>query len=261
MTACRTARTALCAFVDGALPGDEHQAMAAHLDACERCRADVAALTTLRALVASTAPDAPMPPALVGKVSRALGNAREREAPPLRTAWKSTTRTVAALAAGIAALGLLAAIAVRLLRSPDSGPAPSRLVAELVDDHVRYLASPNPGDVDVRTSSEAARFFDGKLTCSVPVPEAAGVSLRAARLCYVLDRRVALLFYQGGHGRVSLFVIPDHDHALAREIGGWESGCRTGGAGYSLCAWPREKMVLVAVGESAGDLRSLAAVK
>ena len=252
MSFCPRDRSLIDALIDAALEPEDRARLEEHMADCARCRSEAEGIRAVRALVGASAVDRPPPPSLVLRVRSALAEAREKESTngvrPVRRAWL-------AAAAALLVVGAIAVGVSYRLRDERQSATGSRMVTELIDDHIRYLASPAPMEVTASRPDEVARFFEGKLTCSVTPPQTEA-RLLGARLCYVLDRRVALLFYDRVPGRSSVFLMPDHDGALARAASRWPGSCHEGRAGFRLCVWDHGGMVLAAVGEDESALRA-----
>jgi anti-sigma factor RsiW len=93
------------AYALDALDADEAEAYAAHLGQCERCRADLAALTETAASLA-WAVDAPAPPArLRGRILKAAA-AERTNVVQLRRPWLFRATAAAAAVAACTAVGL-----------------------------------------------------------------------------------------------------------------------------------------------------------
>ncbi len=127
-----------------------------------------------------------------------------------------------------------------------SSSVPSRareVVAETVDDHIRYVLNPGAG-LDMSTSDPEflSQWFQGRLDIGVSIPslERAGLQLRGGRVCYLLDRRVAYLMYEKEGKRFSLFVMDQTGVHFPRgkdlTLGGHRL-CLTSYKGYNLAVW------------------------
>jgi len=109
-------------------PGEAR--MRAHLDGCERCRADLARLRTTRALV-STLPPEPMPAQVSARIDAALAEAADTPATttvePLerRRRWRNTPTLAGAAAAAAVALLVGAIVTGRVSHHSDNGSAAS----------------------------------------------------------------------------------------------------------------------------------------
>jgi len=89
---CERAREGIPEYAFGGLHPEERAALAAHLEACEDCRAEA----ELVALLSASRPE--VPPALAGRIQSAL-EARTR--PVMRPWWGLAAAAVAAVALGI----------------------------------------------------------------------------------------------------------------------------------------------------------------
>ncbi len=175
-------------FVDGALDGDERDAVEAHLRSCPSCQAQAAGEQAVRQCLKRL--PSPAPP---------LGlEARLRERLHARRAVRR--RTWAGVAIGFAVLALLL-----------WGRGSASLVAwELSRDHDACYSRPRP---PARVASTDAQIVSGWLAregTSLPaVPARLGaLGLRGARYCYLPDVSAAAhLYYSSADRRLSLFVV------------------------------------------------------
>jgi anti-sigma factor RsiW len=149
----------------------------------------------------------------------------------------------AALAVGLG--GLL------LQRGADRSADSASLTSELVNDHLRVLASQHPIEIESGGSHQVKPWFEGKLDFApvVPAPEGGDLTLRGGSVGYVFDRKAAVLVYRLRLHVVTLLVFradglpwpgasdrqrgpPQLDERSARgfHVMLW----RSGGLGYAL---------------------------
>ena len=193
---CETWQDKLDAFVDAELPAAQAAAFEEHLRGCAGCAAETRARQRLKRET-HLAGQAFAPPAeLAAKI-------RKQYAPAPRR-WA----LVPALAGAALALvvGLLAA---RLLEHQS---VQQQLVAQLVDQHVATLASPNPVDVVSTDAHTVKPWFAGKVPFSVDVPQLEGTpfTLVGGRLAYFQQAPAAQLIFAVRQHRISVFVFRDH---------------------------------------------------
>jgi anti-sigma factor (TIGR02949 family) len=248
---CRDALPLLRDVADRALPLNERAPFEAHFASCPDCAARLEAETDLKRVLRARLRPAPAPPGLAGDIAR-----RVREEAGRRPRWDILRRRKVLTLAGAALL--LVAIAVGglrlLLTRTVSAPDGSAMVAELVDDHIRYLQVKEPAEVATADPREAERWFASRLDGTIELPQFPDDRARliGGRLCYVLDRRVALLFYERDGGRLSLFVMgaeglppapsPEDGAAVERTVE--ES------KGFGVACWSRRGRMYALVGDA-----------
>ena len=238
---CQDALPLLRDLADRELGPDEARQVEEHCAECRDCSGRLEAERDLKGAVRARFRPGPAPAGLAGLIDRRV---REDAGRPSR--WSSLwsrrpVRYVAAAAALVAA-----AIGVKAFLEPSrvaDSPA-SAMVAELVDDHIRYLGVREPTEVATADRGEAERWFGTRLDHAVALPrfDEGRTRLLGGRLCYVLDRRVALLFYEHDGRRLSLFVMgaqglpnappPEQAEALERAV--------EEAKGYGVTCWTKE---------------------
>lgn len=234
-------------YVDRELDAAGVEAVEGHLAECQSCGARVQAENDLKQTIRSRARTGPAPAVLAAQVLRRL---REEEARKSRPLW---SRRHLVLGTGVL---LLLALAVLLWH--DGGR--SRLVTELIDDHIRYLVSTVAAEEGTGDPLAAERWLEDQLNLAVPVPRFApeGPRLLGARRCYVLDRQVALIFYELDGQRVSVFVMDDRNLDLAgmTRLDVPEAECSMDSyKGYHVVGWTRAGLLFAVVGR--GDPQHL----
>jgi anti-sigma factor (TIGR02949 family) len=225
---CSNARSLLSARVDGELPPEDGAALETHLRDCEQCRAQLAALQSVRTLVAAQATRHRAPADLADRIVDALDDAapgRKVRASPF---WRgagigAASATVAAFALGV---GLFVA----------QPSVDDRLADEVVANHVRSLLGGHVVDVVSSDQHTVKPWFNGKLNYAAPVLDftAEGFSLEGGRLDYLDGRPVAALVYRHRLHTINVFAFPARDgvrlgtpHAITRRgfaIENWTQG-------------------------------------
>lgn len=180
-------------FVDDELQGADQQQVSAHLSGCAECTAEVAEQLALKKSVQVGAKRYAAPPDLHAAVFRQLH-------PHARVSfwWKWGMSAVC--------LVLVAALGYALWPRP-SGKDP--LMAELVDQHVIALSSPNPVDVISEDRHTVKPWFQGKLPFTFNLPELAGSNYKliGGKAVYVQQKPGAELLYLIGQHKISVFVL------------------------------------------------------
>lgn len=184
----------------------------AHLESCADCREFFGSEERLKALLRTRAPREAASAVLREQVLSRLAEERRpagashlgRIIGSRRVAWASVALLMIAVLAG----GFW-------LRSQRSDRASQRLTSVLVDDHARYLS----GETEVTsTDPETVQaWFRGKVDFSFRLPKEGGLTLIGGRLCYLQNRRAALLLYGPPAQRVSLFILDGSDVDLPQE--------------------------------------------
>ena len=227
----------LQAEFDGELDAAQSAALAAHRDACQRCREDWAALSATRAALASGASYHKAPESLRLALAARYGASPARPT-PARARWP-WWRELASFGVGAA----LAAMLVLMLRpSGESG-----ILAALVDDHVRSLQPGHLTDVISTDKHTVKPWFDGKLDFAPPVKDLAaqGYPLLGGRLDYLGGHPVAALAYQHGKHLINLYIWPERGAADAAVDASRE--------GYNVLHWSADGMSLWAVSDLERD--------
>jgi anti-sigma factor RsiW len=172
--------------VDGALAGDEREALEAHLAECGECRSQVEAERELKRRLRSLPPVEP--PA--GLEFRA-----RRELRALRPRWPRVLLPVAAMLAVVALVG---------------AGEPAFVAVELAMDHEHCFGKARlPAKVWSGDGARVAEWFESQGTRVPMVPDGvAGLELVGARYCRIMDRSVGHLYYVGPRGPLSVYVVP-----------------------------------------------------
>ncbi|MBI4613959.1 MAG: zf-HC2 domain-containing protein [Planctomycetes bacterium] len=250
---CCEACSLLRDHVDRELGREEAERIEAHLRDCPECLERVRAEQDLKRTIRSRFRPGPATPGLAASIGRKIREETERGRRP--RLGRLILRAAAAVI-GVAAV-VTALILVSRSKSPnDPGKEPeaeSSLARELVDDHIRYATSSHPFEVTTTDPDQAEDWFDNRLDVAVVLPRfrEQSLALRGARLCYVVDRRVALFFYERAGERLSLFVMSEsgldlegmtrvelaHADFRARTYKGYEVVCwKVDGLLYALVA-------------------------
>lgn len=256
--ACYDLEPMIAAQVAGELSREEESAVRRHLDQCPPCRRLAAEQQGVRALlrVRARGLQEDGPPLLEERIRQGLERADAERG--RRGRW--VLGTLAAAVAGVW-LGTWA------LNSRGS-TAGQEIVAEAVNDHIRSLLSPDTA-LQVATSDPQAlsAWFRGRLDIAVDVPSltAAGLQLRGGRVCYLLDRPVAYLLYEGDRTTPhSLFMIGRSGVHLPRADEVTLEGrrvCLTRYKGYALAVWEAGGIVYALVGDCPrAELESIARI-
>jgi anti-sigma factor RsiW len=178
-----------------------HAELAAHVGGCAACQRAQEAEVALDDVLAHGLPRYTAPLALKRRLALRLGTPDAARAAPAR--W---TRVLApALAASVA----LVAGGAYLQRGTTQRAGLATLTSEVVNDHLRVLASQHPVDIESGGNHQVKPWFEGKLDFApvVPAPEGRELRLRGGSVGYVFDRKAAVLVYALRLHVVTLFAF------------------------------------------------------
>lgn len=251
-------------YADRELDPADVERIGTHIAKCSECAERLEAERELKLAIRSKVRMGPAPAGLAAEIKRVVRARAGLAANPSheRGWWLRSPRF---FKVGMAACLLLMVftgiwIGSSLMHSPDSQMPTSRLAVELVDDHIHYLTAEGANQVESDDPAEAERWFSGRLDISVNLPRfrEPSVALRGGRLCYVLKRRVALLFYERGGEKLSLFVmnpsgldLPDMGRGDSNAIKFVTESLK----GYNVLCWKRNGLLYALVGK--GGLEAL----
>jgi anti-sigma factor RsiW len=229
----------------------------AHVESCASCAAAARSEHALDELLEQRLPRYEAPTALRRRLGLLTGQPASAPRAPAR--WRRAVGP--AIAAGLA---IFAAGAV-LQRLPGRQGELASITSEVVNDHLRVLASQRPVDVESGGSHQVKPWFEGKLDFApmVPALEGTDVRLRGGTVGYVFDRKAAVLVYQLRLHQVTLLVFradglawPD---AGAREVGPVR-GHETSTRGFNAVLWRHAGLGYALVSDvNARELSELAA--
>ncbi len=201
---CASVRERLHDLVRGGVEPAAAAELRRHLASCAACAHEEQAERLLDEALAQRLPPASAPAALRDRIVEGLG--RERPAPVRarrgrRGAWIAAA---SAAAAAIAVAGFGAGRGVELRARASAG-----LADELVNDHLRALASARPPDVESGDMHAVKPWFEGRLDFAPAVPADRGeLRLLGGSLGYVMDRKAAVLSYALRRHRLTLLAFP-----------------------------------------------------
>jgi anti-sigma factor RsiW len=192
-------REKIALYADGELDGPEEKEVSAHMRSCADCTAAMVELMDMKKAVRIAGKRFTAPPELRASLAR-MSPSRAIKIPGLLWKW--------GLAAACLAL-LVASGTVMYSRLDRSDP----MVAELVDQHVTTLASPNPVDIISTDRHTVKPWFQGKLPFTFNPPELAGsrFNMIGGKVVYARQSPGAELLCQTGQHRISIFVFQAHD--------------------------------------------------
>jgi len=188
-------REKIALFVDDELQPAAQEQMSAHLNGCAECTAAVAEHMALKKAVRVAANRYSAPPDLHAAIYTQL-HPHARVSPW----WK--------WGMSLACLALVVALGFALWPGPR---AKDPMVAELVDQHVIALSSPNPVDVISEDRHTVKPWFQGKLPFTFNLPELAGSNykLLGGKLVFIGQSPGAELLYTAGGHKISVFIAEE----------------------------------------------------
>ncbi len=248
-------------YTDGELNEADAKWVETHCASCASCAASMEAERELKFAIRTKVRSGPSPPGLVERICRDVRKmARGSERRWGRGGIVLSRRQVAGMIAGgliVGALGVFTAME-RLKGPGEVKKETSRLTVELVDDHIRYLSSHEPPGFVSSNRSEVEQWFTKRLDIAVTLPrfDEQALVLRGGQLCYILDRRVALLFYGRGEQTLSLFVMDasglDFHGMVPLDLAHAE--CATESyKGYTVVSWRQKGLLYALVGDGQTD--------
>jgi anti-sigma factor RsiW len=191
-------REKIAPYVDDELDATAQQEAAAHLAGCSECTAAVAEHLALKKAVRVAANKFAAPPELHATIYRQL-HPHARVSPW----WKW----------GMSLVSLALVVALGAALWPKR-PAKDPMIAELIDQHVIALSSPNPIDIANSNRHVVKPWFQGKLPFTFNLPEIAGTpfTLIGGKLVYAQQSPGAELLYLAGQHKVSVFIFQGTDN-------------------------------------------------
>jgi len=213
---CDEAEILIHALADGELDAGHALEVEAHVVACPRCAAELAAIRQMKQMLASTDLSYKAPSALRQRIEAALPAAEPAVVTPLvvRPSRRSLLKGFAmgSAVSALAATGLVAIV----LRNDDQ----QRIEAEIVSAHLRSLQAGHLTDVISTDQHTVKPWFNGRLDVAPPVIDltAQGFTLIGGRLDYVDARAIGAVVYRRRQHVINLFVslISDTESHSAR---------------------------------------------
>jgi anti-sigma factor RsiW len=254
---CESIRADLHDFLKRRLDPALHAEIQAHVEGCASCAAAARGERALDELLDQRLPRYAAPTALKRQLGLLPGRPASAARPPRR--W---TRLVApALAAGLA----LFTAGVFVQRGSSRSVELAGLASEVVNDHLRVLASQRPVEIESGGPHQVKPWFEGKLDFApvVPALEGTDLRLRGGSVGYVFDRKAAVLVYGLRLHVVTLLVFrPDGlawPDAGARQLGPVR-GHETSTRGFNAVLWRQDGLGYALVSDvNAKELVDLAA--
>ena len=241
-------------LVDGELGAAEAAELRAHVAACETCTAELEALQELNATLRARLRQETAPPRLRARVGQILeGDAAAAPNP--------ADAGLSRRGLGFAALGALAASVATAAVLPKlmvSRLEPGDIAGTLVRDFETFLFAERVLDFVEADPSSVAAWYRARLDFDLPrLPaDLSGYRLRGGRLCWLLDRRLASLSFEGGEDSLALYIMPSDGLALpesGRTAGGLRDASVHHRDRFTNVIWREGDLVLGLVGEAAPE--------
>lgn len=196
--------------------------------------------TELSALIKAQAKYHEAPASLRDRISASLGQATRTNSSPKASPW-TAWRQGWGMGLGFA-FGTILAVGIMFFSGMPGQQ--DRIVAQVIDGHVRSLMVAHLSDVTSSDQHTVKPWFSGKLDFAPPVQDltALGFPLVGGRLDYIDERPVAALVYQHRLHTINLFVWPIRNDARTE----LDSASRRG---MNVTAWKDGDMQFWAVSD------------
>lgn len=243
---CNICQRWLHGYLDNELDTTTATLVAAHLEACPKCKRQYEEMKTLVAQVKEHAPYFEAPASLTRSVFSTL----DAQASPAINIWQVIQDRVRHWLAPAFSVATLAAAVLLYVATPmNQNP----WVDEAVSEHVRSLMVEHLNDVASSDKHTVKPWFTGKLDFSPPVYDftAQGYPLLGGRLDYLQHQTVAALTYRRNKHIINVFIRPisDADSSLKS----------LSDRGYNIVYWQQNHMRFIAVSDlNMGELMPLA---
>lgn len=201
MTSCPSPQ-AIAAYLDGEMGANadavERRRIERHLEECPHCMAEAESIRSVDRAARALAAPVTAPPSLIGWIDvrrRRLSTSRDR-------AFSLRRREALAWMAGAAAIGAIVAL------RPDTAARRS-MAPTLFHDYSTRLAADRALDLRAADLDVALSWFETRLPFEPPrLSPIDQVGLRGARLCWLLDRRIAA-FHLGAGGEAGCLYVAE----------------------------------------------------
>jgi anti-sigma factor RsiW len=223
------------AYFDGEADAVAAADIERHIEGCAECRALLDDLKKLRTALRQELTYETAPPALRGRVMRALDQETNARKPRLQPFWSGAF-------SGIAGTAIAASIAFFLLAPPLTNP----LLEDLVSAHVRSLMPDHLIDVVSTDKHTVKPWFAGHADVSPVVADFAeqGYRLIGGRADYFDHQRAAVTVYQHGAHVINVFSWAATRDSVPKD---------TTRNGYHLAFWKTGDVVYCAVSDTGWD--------
>jgi anti-sigma factor RsiW len=240
MPCAETLRTQ--AYFDGELGAGQAAEVERHLVTCADCASLLADLSATRRLIREEAPYHRADPALRRRITARLRR-EDHGGRPSVASWLGVDRR---FLAGLAGGALATALAASLVLVAAAPFAPSPLVSDLMNAHLRSMMSDHLVDVASSDRHTVKPWFAGHTDVSPPAVDFAdqGYKLVGGRADYVDGHRAAVVVYRHGAHLIDVFAWTSNGAALP-------AGASRNG--YRLVFWRRGNLAFGAVSDTGPD--------
>ena len=245
MTPCAKPLEELSAYLDGELGLEEERALQRHLTVCPSCQEKLKVLAALEEAVTRSAETALVPQTLHEYVS-SLSH------PSPWSFWGSSR--AAKIVPAFALLFVVVGLASWWWRHGGEKSRHEEIAQALVADHIHYLQAPDALEIASADPAILANWFQSRVPFPVQIPRLDDGRLLGGRLCSLLGRQAALVLYERGGKRLSLFTfaadaIPVGEKEKIHTANPDQPRCLRPLGKYALCFVGSEEAVRAIVGE------------
>jgi len=251
---CEETITLIHPYLDGELDLVHALEVSTHMNGCAACAKAAERIRAVENTVRAAGLRYSAPPILAERIRASL---------PPRPAVTNTSRRslwpYLAVAASLLAVSLLGVDWIRSMRQPLLA---DRLVAEIVDDHVRSLMADHLLDVASSDKHTVRPWFAGKIDFAPSVPDLKdhNIPLVGGRLDVLAGQPVAVLVYQHGKHVVNVFIRPA-TAPRAELPGNGPETTTVNYQGFNVAFWTESGFDYVAVSDlNAAELLELVAL-
>lgn len=219
-----------------------------HLQHCAECRAFVSEEEALKSFLKKRLARHGVPAHVRERILVQIREAQAQHGRARASALLKGTRVRAAVAM---ALGVLLVLLVGIVwHQSFDVDQPETVLAELIDDHLRFKLGASV--IDSSQVEQVEAWFSGKVEFPVRAPRFEQAELLGGRLCYVFGKKGAMLFYRK-HGAVLAFYILDGTEINMarlerRELGDGRFAYGVG-KGHNLILWKDRGLVFALVSD------------
>lgn len=239
---CDAMKTVLHGYIDGELDAARAAEFENHLEGCPQCLAEFESQETLRTSIRAAELFERAPAALRERVLASVNATTKSDVKKAQWSWL----------AWAACFLVLSYAGWQVTRDSFARRTDGRLMAQVIDDHIRSLQPGHLNDVISTDQHTVKPWFDGKLDFAPPVKDFSeqGFPLQGGRLDVVNGRTVAALVYGRRKHFINVFIWPN-TVALSAAV----SGSRNG---YNWERWSDGRFEVWFVSDvSAADLQEL----
>lgn len=232
---CDEARRLLEAYVDRELDRSAVDEIEMHLERCEHCRSELAALEELHARI-SQAPRYKAPPALRRQLETLADLPAQATGVRTRTAWPGWAMAASLLVS----FAFGATVTWLYARNEETTSRRQMFADDLLNGHLRALAAASPVDVISEDRHTVKPWFAGKVDVAPSVVDLSseGFPLVGGRVDFVGGQRTPVLVYRRRQHVIDVYWMPEAQQPAAamQRQGYWLSPCRIGGRAVQIVA-------------------------